>query len=737
MHEALMVKSKVEADGDVILIPPPGVTRQGRSQSGSRRVVPTADDLTTINTRSTLESKEAREIKRGNNLGRVSIPPMEIMLTSRELTIVKTGNGEVEIVLANGDLYMGGFGEDQPNGNGKYLWADGCMYEGEWRVGKASGRGKFSWPSGATYEGEFRDGRMEGKGTFIGADGDTYRGLWAADRKHGFGEKRYANGDVYTGLWKWNVQDGEGRYVWSNGNEYVGEWKNGVMFGKGVFVWTNGKRYEGDWVDGAPKGNGVFTWPDDEIRGKSGGNHGRARRAAIGENNGNGNFSKICIWDSDGEAGDITCDIIGSIDSKLMLLDREVDRMRSRKSPQRYEGPEMKKCGQVVVKGHKNYDLILSFQLGIRYTIGKHAAIAHELRQDDFDPYEKFWTRFSPEGSKVTPAHQSPDFKWKDYCPMVFKHLRELFRIDPAEYMVAICGSDALRELSSPGKSGSLFFLTQDDRFIIKTVRKAEVKVLLRMLPHYYEHISNCKNSLVTKFFGVHCVKPIGGQKTRFVVMGNVFYSEYGIHKRFDLKGSSYGRMTGKPEGETDETTTFKDLDLDFVFNLRKSWYEELIRLITNDCLFLEAENIMDYSLLIGVHFCNTKESFIETSGEINGQDYQLALVVNQTLQNQQMQSVLGRNIPGKAVRISKIESNITSNNESQLSCIQNDGETYDVILYLGIIDILQDYDITKKLEHAYKSLQVDANSISAVDPKQYSKRFRDFIHKIFVEDEG
>jgi len=62
-------------------------------------------------------------------------------------------------------------------------------------------------------------------------------------------------------------------------------------------------------------------------------------------------------------------------------------------------------------------------------------------------------------------------------------------------------------------------------------------------------------------------------------------------------------------------------------------------------------------------------------------------------------------------------------------------GETYDVVLYFGIIDILQDYDISKKLEHAYKSLQADPSSISAVDPKLYSKRFRDFVGRIFIED--
>lgn len=62
-------------------------------------------------------------------------------------------------------------------------------------------------------------------------------------------------------------------------------------------------------------------------------------------------------------------------------------------------------------------------------------------------------------------------------------------------------------------------------------------------------------------------------------------------------------------------------------------------------------------------------------------------------------------------------------------------GEYYDVVMFFGIIDILQDYDITKKLEHAYKSMQYDPTSISAVDPRQYAKRFRDFVLKIFAED--
>lgn len=58
--------------------------------------------------------------------------------------------------------------------------------------------------------------------------------------------------------------------------------------------------------------------------------------------------------------------------------------------------------------------------------------------------------------------------------------------------------------------------------------------------------------------------------------------------------------------------------------------------------------------------------------------------------------------------------------------------EVYDVVLYLGIIDILQEYNISKKIEHTYKSMQFDSVKISAVDPTFYSERFLEFIQKVF-----
>ncbi|KAK8930704.1 Phosphatidylinositol 4-phosphate 5-kinase 2 [Platanthera zijinensis] len=660
---------------------------------------------------------------------------------------------EVKKVLQNGDIYFGGFAEIVPHGRGKYLWADGCIYEGEWRNGKAAGKGKFSWPSGATYEGDFKGGGMEGYGVFVGANGETYHGLWTADRKHGYGKKSYANGDFYEGQWRRDFQEGQGRYVWGNGNQYIGEWRNGVISGEGVLICANGSRFDGQWENGMPKrSGGVFAWPDSCCYAgscvKDSKNHQhlseptaipksssqRISISSLGEkfprllpsrnrlsvdgtasrnSSSEKNFHRIYIWGSNGDAGDITCDIVDDIEPSVPYKNNSSEFCEGE-----FAG-EVKKPGQTISKGHKNYDLAVQLQLGIRYSVGKPSSNQPiELIPSDFDPKEKFWTKFPNRGSKITPPHYSTEFKWKDYCPTVFRHLRQLFSVDPVDYVNEICKNDSLRELSSPGKSGSLFYLTQDDRFIIKTVRKSEVKVLIRMLSSYYQHVRKYESSLVTKFYGVHCVKPNGGLKVRFIVTGNVFCSESRIHRRFDLKGSSYGRTIRKTEEKVDETTTLKDLDLNLVFHLQKPWFKKLIWQIERDCEFLEAESIMDYSLLVGLHFIDNK---------IAGMDDSLSETAKFMDDSREQLTRLGATLPARAEYVY---------DGRGLTTQPRSGEIYKVVLYFGIIDILQDYDIIKKLEHAYKSLQADSTSISAVDPKLYSSRFRDFIGKIFVEDD-
>lgn len=46
--------------------------------------------------------------------------------------------------------------------------------------------------------------------------------------------------------------------------------------------------------------------------------------------------------------------------------------------------------------------------------------------------------------------------------------------------------NDPLIELSNPGASGSIFYMTDDDEFIIKTIQHKEAEFLQKLLPGYY-----------------------------------------------------------------------------------------------------------------------------------------------------------------------------------------------------------------------------------------------------------
>ncbi|KAL8215364.1 hypothetical protein R6Q57_004813 [Mikania cordata] len=678
-----------------------------------------------------------------------------------------------ERYLSNGDYYTGQWSDSFPHGFGKYWWTDGCMYVGDWFKGKTMGRGTFSWPSGATYEGEFKSGYMDGEGTYTGPNGDTYRGQWIMNLKHGHGIKSYTNGDIYDGEWCGGLQEGKGEYKWKDGSYYIGEWKNGTMCDNGKLLFSDGSLYEGEWDEGLPKGNGSFKFADEcELKGtwskdpeEQNFTFSRCDDCDV-EHDPQQVYivylkdceispqdkvsilpsqKKLAIWrSSKGHEPSVRprrMSVEGRLDgnvdkefSKMRMFDDSERGMKTRDdtsllssegSPIRISNI-VKKQGETISKGHKNYELMLNLQLGIRHSVGRPGPMPSlDLKSSAFNPKEKLWTRFPPEGSKYTPPHQSSDFRWKDYCPLVFRTLRMLFKVDAADYMLSICGDNALRELSSPGKSGSFFYLTHDDRYMIKTIKKTEVKAILRMLSAYYKHFRSFEHTLLTKFYGLHCVKLTGAaqKKVRFIIMGNLFCTDFMIHRRFDLKGSSLGRLTDKPESEIQPTTILKDLDLKFMFRLDKKWIQEFRRQIDRDSDFLEQERIMDYSLLVGLHFKDTNVSELGTSID------DTATADSTYHVSDPEGSKLGISMHARVERMER---------KNELELIgEPTGICYDVVMFFGIIDILQDYDITKKLEHAYKSFQYDPTSISAVDPRQYSRRFRDFILKIFLEDEA
>ncbi|CAL5214326.1 unnamed protein product [Lathyrus oleraceus] len=734
------------------------------------------------------------------------------------------GNGKY--TWSDGTIYEGDWIDGKMTGKGLITWTSGSKYEGEFSGGYLHGQGTFTESNGCVYTGGWRMDAHHGVGRKVYWNANNYDGLWKEGIREGCGKFTWNSGSIYIGNWKKGKIDGRGIMKWYNGDIFDGFWLNGLREGSGVYRFSDGGLYIGTWSMGLKDGKGTFypvgsrqpslkKWcsvfnsddnsfkvPNPRIN-RSLSDKPRAkgiskisrhlslRTSLLDANWEHHNSSEDCICrDSSSALSQTSNDDPSEVSGKSnMAFEREymqgvllVERIRKFseiphnkiKRQNKFSVKQVKKKSFVgKIQNRRSYYLKLNLQLGIRYTVGKITPVpAREVRSSDFGERARIRMYFPKKGSQLTPPHSSLDFYWKDYCPMVFRNLREMFKLDAAEYMMSICGDSGLKDITSPGKSGSIFFISHDDKFVIKTLKKSELKVLLNMLPKYYHHVGSYENTLITKFFGIHRITLIGGKKVRFVVMGNMFCTELHIHRRYDLKGSSQGRYISKDKINSD--ATLKDLDLKYEFHMDKILRESLFKQISLDCKFLESQHIIDYSLLLGLHFRAPEnlKAFVETPGPLPRQSSLPVPSANGPLK-QADQSIIPKGLllvahepsfvkstPGPHIRGNPLRAYSIGNREADLllpgiarlqvqlgvnmpaqatSLIQDDKveesevelfEVYDVVLYMGIIDILQEYNIKKKIEHTYKSIKFDPLTISVTDPKVYAERFINFLDK-------
>ncbi|XP_028175198.1 uncharacterized protein LOC114363620 isoform X5 [Ostrinia furnacalis] len=170
------------------------------------------------------------------------------------------------------------------------------------------------------------------------------------------------------------------------------------------------------------------------------------------------------------------------------------------------------------------------------------------------------------------------------------------------------------------------------------------------------------------------------------------------------------------------------------------------------DCRVLESFKIMDYSLLVGIH--NLDEAQREktearkrtdsgqSDDDADGEPKKSGL--NRTRSDQ------GKEDFGAQVkRTQSINRQRLVAHSTAMESIQAESEPIDeeedvppggiparnargerLLLFLGIIDILQSYRLRKKLEHTWKSMIHDGDTVSVHRPSFYAQRFLDFMAK-------
>lgn len=274
-----------------------------------------------------------------------------------------------------------------------------------------------------------------------------------------------------------------------------------------------------------------------------------------------------------------------------------------------------------VYEGHGNFIMAYNMLTGIRVAVSRCSGIMKPLKEQDFKSTKKL--TFDIVGNELTPSSKY-DFKFKDYAPNVFRELREMFGLDPADYLVSLTAKYVLSEMNSPGKSGSFFYYSRDYKFIIKTIHRSEHITLRRILKNYHDHVKLNPNTLVSQFYGLHRLKmplgkvPLGtSRKIYFIVMNNLFPPNYKIDRTYDLKGSLWKRETiiqnDKGTGNSVDGTNqnkykgkvLKDqnwLNNKEYLRLKGIKRDAFITQLSRDVQFLIKSNIMDYSLLLGIY---------------------------------------------------------------------------------------------------------------------------------------
>ena len=94
-------------------------------------------------------------------------------------------------------------------------------------------------------------------------------------------------------------------------------------------------------------------------------------------------------------------------------------------------------------------------------------------------------------------------------------------------------------------------------------MKDSELDLFKAMLPHYFAHLKEFKNSLLARFYGVYTVKMEDIAPVSLVIMANTaqVMEKEAIRHAFDLKGSFINRKV-KVTNKIKPTTTLKDLNM-------------------------------------------------------------------------------------------------------------------------------------------------------------------------------
>ncbi|XP_028250029.1 1-phosphatidylinositol 3-phosphate 5-kinase isoform X4 [Parambassis ranga] len=211
---------------------------------------------------------------------------------------------------------------------------------------------------------------------------------------------------------------------------------------------------------------------------------------------------------------------------------------------------------------------------------------------------------------------QFSDANAKFYCRIYYaeefhKMREEIMESSEEDFVRSL--SHCVNWQARGGKSGAVFYATEDDRFILKQMPRLEVQSFLDFAPHYFTYITGAvqqkRPTALAKILGVYRIGYKNSQnntekKLDLLVMENLFYGRK-MAQVFDLKGSLRNRNVKTDSGKESCEVVLLDENLlklihDNPLYIRSHCKAILRAAIHSDAYFLSSHLIIDYSLLVG-----------------------------------------------------------------------------------------------------------------------------------------
>merc|ERR1712071_141636 len=242
---------------------------------------------------------------------------------------------------------------------------------------------------------------------------------------------------------------------------------------------------------------------------------------------------------------------------------------------------------------------------------------------------------------------------------------------------------------------------------------REEVELMHFLLKEYHPYIvERHGRTLLPQYLGMYRLTVDGIENYLFVTR-NVFSKRLPLHNKYDLKGSTVERDASDKEKEK-ELPTLKDNDFlkDGTKIIIGSEAKELLmETLTADVEFLMKLQIMDYSLLLGVHDCDqVVEDNIDVAASGDNENDEDSCDSNAPVE------YTGKIVPELDIYAIPCKED------------ENKKEVY----FLALVDILTHYGVKKQAAKAAKTVKYGSHvGISTVEPDQYGRRFLDFMNKI------